>query len=84
MFEAYGNYMDNNYSMCKWFKINLCLKHILATNKICDLNSTNFGAALELDGQNECTVFLFTDSHSKDFSFVMCASNISFTPDEFS
>ena len=80
-FENYGNYMENGHEKSKQFVINLALKHILATNKICDMIDANFCMALEIQSANECYVFLFTDSPSNDFNFVIGAGSISFIID---
>lgn len=78
-FENYGNYMENGHERSKQFKINVSMKHILATIKISDLIEGNFCVALDLQSPNECYVFLFTDSYTNDFNFVIGIGCVSFS-----
>jgi hypothetical protein len=52
------------------------MKHILSTIKMCELIDGRYCMALDLMDQNECHVFLFTDSYANDVNFVIHEKNI--------
>lgn len=79
-FESYGEYIDNGHGQIKKFTINLALKHFLGLIKICDVIESNFKIALDLLESEECSTFMYANTHNKDLQFMMGQGGVKFTP----